>query len=188
MLINFKKPSGEEQQLFAFADTHGNHRRVIVPDGVETVVFAGDACVGGDQEQLDDFFSWFSALPVRNKLFVSGNHDLPFELDPGSAQSMVPANVIFLEDNGVTLNGIRFYSLPARQWMHAPLYLPSGIDVLITHGAPQGILDNGSGCPILRNLIDLAQPQIHIFGHLHFSGGQSIQKGKTCFYNVVFRE
>jgi predicted phosphodiesterase len=185
MLIKFKKPSGGEQQLFAFADTHGNHRRVIVPDGVETIIFAGDACEAGDQEQLEDFFAWFSALPARNRLFVPGNHDLPFEIDPDFAKSMVPENVIFLEDDGVTLNGIRYHSLPVRPWMHTPLYLPSGIDVLITHGAPQGILDKGFGCHILRNLIDSAQPQIHIFGHLHFTGGKSTREGKTWFYNVA---
>ncbi|MDR1895940.1 MAG: hypothetical protein LBR10_04030, partial [Prevotellaceae bacterium] len=139
----------------------------------------------GDQNQLEDFFAWFSALPVRNRLFVPGNHDLPFELSPDSAKSMIPENVIFLENDGVTLNGIRFYSLPARPWMYAPLYLPSGVDVLITHGAPLGIMDKGFGCRILRRLIDSAQPAVHIFGHAHFTGGQSAREGKTRFYNVA---
>jgi predicted phosphodiesterase len=185
MLINFKNPSGAEQQLFAFSDTHGNHRQVIVPDGVETILFAGDACEMGDLNQLEDFFAWFSALPVRNKLFVPGNHDLPFELVPDFARSILPENVIFLENQGVTLNGIRFYSLPVRPWMYAPLYLPSGIDVLVTHGAPLGIMDKNFGCSILRHLVDSAQPAIHIFGHLHFSGGKSMREGKTQYFNVA---
>ncbi|MDR1895535.1 MAG: metallophosphoesterase [Prevotellaceae bacterium] len=185
MLIKFKNLSGEEHQLFAFADTHGNHRQIIVPDDVETVIFAGDACEAGDQNQLEDFFAWFSALPAKNKLFVPGNHDLPFEFAPDFAKSMVPENVIFLENESVTLNGIRFYSLPVRPWMHAPLYLPSGVDVLVTHGAPQGILDKGFGCTILRHLVDLAKPEIHLFGHLHFSGRQWMQEGETQFYNVA---
>jgi predicted phosphohydrolase len=180
MPITFKR-----RQLFAFSDTHGNHRQVVIPAGAETVVFAGDACDAGDRKQLEDFFAWFSALPVQNKLFVSGNHDLPFEFAPDLAKSMVPKNVVYLENDGITLNGIRFYSLPVRPWMHSPLYLPSGVDVLVTHGAPQGILDEGCGCPILHHLVTLAKPEIHLFGHLHFSGGQSVREGQTQFYNVA---
>jgi predicted phosphohydrolase len=175
------------RQIFAFADTHGRHRQTVVPGGVETVVFAGDACEAGDMIQLNDFFDWFSALPVKNKLFVPGNHDMPFEFAPELAESMIPDNVIFLENSGVTLDGIHFYSLPARPWMYKPLYLPSDVDVLVTHGAPKGILDGGSGCLILRRLISTARPKLHIFGHAHRAGGQSLREGNTLFYNTAVK-
>ncbi|MDR0865009.1 MAG: hypothetical protein LBO74_08765, partial [Candidatus Symbiothrix sp.] len=82
---------------------------------------------------------------------------------------------------------IRFYILPARWGLYAPLPLPSGVDVLVTHGAPQGILDGGKGdgCPILRKMVDLARPQIHMFGHFHSEGGESLQVGDTLFCNVA---
>jgi predicted phosphohydrolase len=188
MRIELNTHSGNSQKLFAFADTHGNHWQITVPNDVETVIFAGDACEAGDHVQLTDFFAWFSSLPVRNKLFVAGNHDLPFEFAPDLAKNMVPENVIFLENEGVTVEGVHFYALPARPWMYKPLYLPSDVDVLVTHGAPKGILDANLGCPILRKLIALARPKNHIFGHVHQTAGQSVQEGDTMFWNVAVKQ
>ncbi|GHT19016.1 hypothetical protein AGMMS4957_02370 [Bacteroidia bacterium] len=177
-----------EKTIFAFADTHGKHREINIPSDTDIVVFAGDACEAGDQEQLTDFFDWFAALPVKHKLFVPGNHDLPFEFSPEFAVRMVPRNVTFIEQGEITLDGIRFYVLPVRPWLHEPLPLPSGVDVLITHGAPKGILDGGGqGCPILMELVDAAHPQIHLFGHSHLDGGKSLQMGDTLFCNVAMK-
>jgi len=52
------------------------------------------------------------------------------------------------------LGGVRFYVLPVRWLMHEPLYLPQGVDVLVTHGAPLNILDDNGhwGCPIICKL------------------------------------
>jgi Icc-related predicted phosphoesterase len=187
MKIELNTHSGKRHVVFAFADTHGRHRQVAVPGDVDTVIFAGDACEAGDQAQLEDFFAWFASLPAKNKLFVPGNHDLPFEFAPDIAANMVPKNVIFLEEDGITLNGMRFYALPARPWMHEALYLPSNIDVLVTHGAPKGILDAGQGCHILRKLVALEKPKNHIFGHVHQTGGQSVQEERTTFWNVTVK-
>jgi predicted phosphodiesterase len=176
------------KKLFAFADTHGNHRKINVPDGADIVVFAGDACEAGDMEHLQDFFAWFSALPVRYKLFVPGNHDLPFEFAPELAKRMIPKNIIFKEEGKIVMGDICFYVLPARPWMHVDTDLPSDVDVLVTHGAPLGILDKNFGCSILRKLVDTAQPKIHFFGHAHVCGGQSIEENKTKFFNVAVKK
>jgi Icc-related predicted phosphoesterase len=69
--------------------------------------------------------------------------------------------------------------------MHTSTYLPSDVDVLVTHGAPKGILDGGYGCDILSGIVELSQPKNHIFGHVHQTGGQSIKKYCTAFYNVA---
>ncbi|KAG9252264.1 Metallo-dependent phosphatase-like protein [Emericellopsis atlantica] len=49
------------------------------------------------------------------------------------------------------------------------------IDVAITHGPPQGILDRASGqrlgCPQLFSSIARARPRVHCFGHIHESWG-----------------
>jgi predicted phosphohydrolase len=180
MIIDFKN-----KKIFAFADTHGNHRKVSIPADTDIVVFAGDACEAGDMVQLQGFFAWFSALPVRHKLFVPGNHDLPFEFAPDLAKEMIPENIIFVDEGKIVMDDICFYVLTARPWMHLVTYLPSYVDILVTHGAPLGILDKNFGCPILRKLVDSAQPKIHIFGHVHFSGGQSVEENGTRFYNVA---
>jgi Icc-related predicted phosphoesterase len=89
------------------------------------------------------------------------------------------------------LAALIFFVLPVRYLMHKSdrlfLLYPHQIDVLVTHGAPKGILDrNGqAGCPILREIVNAAQPKIHIFGHVHEDGGQEVNVGKTRFMNVA---
>lgn len=74
MLLLFKK-----KLIFAFSDTHGNHRRLKVPEDADIIICAGDA-VEDDLKgsEYDNFISWFGALPARWKLFVPGNHELSF--------------------------------------------------------------------------------------------------------------
>ncbi|KAK8176258.1 hypothetical protein BC567DRAFT_226661 [Phyllosticta citribraziliensis] len=54
--------------------------------------------------------------------------------------------------------------------------IPDGIDIVMTHGPPQYILDQAedgrsSGCEHLRNAIIRAQPRLHCFGHIHAGYG-----------------
>jgi Icc-related predicted phosphoesterase len=180
------------KKIFAFADTHGRHREIAAPPDTDILICAGDVCEAGDEVQLQDFYKWFAAQPARHKLFVPGNHDLPFEFAPEYAASRLPAGITFIEQGGVTWDGIRFYVLPARMGLHAqtaPKRLPAGIDVLVTHCPPAGISDAGHwGCPILRKLVEQAAPKIHIFGHCHQHAGEKITIGKTIFYNVAVKE
>ena len=177
------------KHIFAFADTHGRHRKIEYDsEAADILVCAGDVCEAGNETQLRDFFVWFAAQPAKHKLFVPGNHDLPFNLYPEyAAQYYILEGVTFIENGGVTLGGIRFYVLPVRWLMHEPLYLPQNVDVLVTHGAPLHILDeNGRwGCPILRGLVEKSQPKIHIFGHAHNNGQKHVVFGNTSFYNVA---
>lgn len=56
--------------------------------------------------------------------------------------------------------------------------IPDGVDVLITHGPPHGILDAAAdghlcGCPDLRDTItQRVKPRLHIFGHIHEAYGK----------------
>ena len=50
MILDFKR------NIFAFSDTHGNHRKLQVPENVDIVICAGDAVednLVGDE--YDDF-------------------------------------------------------------------------------------------------------------------------------------
>ena len=174
----------------ALADTHGRHREYqYYSEIADILVCAGDVCDGGDEAQLCDFFDWFASQPAKHKLFVPGNHDLPFDLDPEYAVRYVPRSVTFIDNGGVTLGGVRFYALPVRPWLHEPLYLPQRVDVLVTHGAPSGILDcNGKvGCAILRDIVNEAKPRVHIFGHCHQEGTKKVETENTDFYNVAVK-
>ena len=52
----------------------------------------------------------------------------------------------------------------------------TGIDVMLTHGPPMGILDETSreehvGCKHLRRAVERCKPQLHAFGHIHEGWG-----------------
>jgi Icc-related predicted phosphoesterase len=65
--------------------------------------------------------------------------------------------------------------------------IPTGTDVLITHGPPMGILDvvrgDHVGCQDLFDRIQLIQPAVHAFGHIHEGSGVH-EKDGTTFVNA----
>ncbi|KAF5678469.1 metallophosphoesterase domain-containing protein [Fusarium circinatum] len=57
--------------------------------------------------------------------------------------------------------------------------IPKGIDIVVTHGPPHGIMDmtperQRIGCPQLFSAIAKSQPRIHCFGHVHSGWGAKI--------------
>jgi len=144
----------------------------------------GDAIEDVTEEALSDFMSWFSSIPASLRIFVPGNHDLFFEFYPDCISSLIPENVVLLENGGIDFEGISFYSLSAKPWLHNIEEIPSGIDFLLTHGPAFGYWDNGKGCPLLRQIIENGKVKNHIFGYIHECGGRSLQMSGTTFYNV----
>ena len=65
--------------------------------------------------------------------------------------------------------------------------IPASVDVLVTHGPPQGILDgpgNNAGCPILfQHVMKRIRPKVHVFGHWHANTGVK-KVGETVFVNA----
>lgn len=67
--------------------------------------------------------------------------------------------------------------------------IPEGIDILVTHGPPFGILDEVPdglrvGCRDLLDRVVEVKPKIHAFGHIHHSHGQ-VKLGDTLFVNAA---
>lgn len=57
--------------------------------------------------------------------------------------------------------------------------IPKGIDIVVTHGPPHGIMDmtpekQRIGCPQLFSAVAKPQPRIHCFGHVHSGWGAKI--------------
>ena len=75
------------------------------------------------------------------------------------------------------LSGFAFYA-PEPDLVSRWSEIPSGIDILVTHTPPHGVLDVPSaggvhlGCPHLRRAVSRIQPQLHVFGHVHASYGE----------------
>ena len=140
-------------RLVCISDTHGFHRKLAVPPG-DILIFAGDFD-GRTVEQVDDFNAWLGTLPYRHKLVIAGNHDLLFDRDPKRARAHL-TEAIYLEDSGVTLEGLKFWGSPVNsvlgeEWAFSRERMikirkhwdriPEGTDVLITHEPPYGTLD-----------------------------------------------
>jgi predicted phosphohydrolase len=189
-------------RIVAVADTHLFHPELVVPDG-DVFVHAGDLCRSGDLAELAEAARWVCSLPHRHKVVVSGNHDWAFVHTPAEARALFGKDVSYLQDSGVTLDGVRFWGSPwqpeyndwawnlprgpelAARWA----LIPEGLDVLITHGPPAGVGDRYTeqgrqGCADLRDRVARVKPRLHLFGHIHQDGG-FWQLGPTAFANVT---
>jgi Icc-related predicted phosphoesterase len=143
---------------------------------------------------------WFSALDkFKHKIFIAGNHDFLFERESIYAKTLVPDNVIYLEDNGVEIDEIRFWgspvSKPFNNWaFNRPeekllqhwQVVPADTDVLITHTPPYSIMDwvdwnrSHEGSPTLyKEVVERIKPKIHCFGNIHGGYGMKTLDGIT---------
>jgi Icc-related predicted phosphoesterase len=194
-------------RIVAVADTHLFHdSRFVVPDG-DIFVHAGDMCRRGDLDELEEAAEWIAELPHAHKVIVAGNHDWAFVRDPSAARARL-GNVTYLEDSGAVIGGLRFWGSPWQPafngWAFnlrrgAPLRevwakIPAGLDVLVTHGPPEGIGDSSgwedgtrAGCEELLARVQVVKPRLHLFGHIHQDGGYW-QHGETAFANVTVWE
>jgi predicted phosphodiesterase len=183
--------------LVALSDTHGYPCQV--PDG-DVLVHAGDVTDDGSLADLARAADWLHALPHRHKVLVAGNHDACLRDCRDEALRLL-GPIHYLEDAEVTLAGLRIWGSPwtpefggwpfmlprgaalAAKWA----LIPQGLDVLVTHGPPHGILDEvwgrAEGCEELADRVAAAAPRLHVFGHIH-EGHGTRWRGRTLFANV----
>ncbi len=188
-------------RLVCISDTHNLHDHLCVPDG-DVLVHAGDATMQGTEEELRRFADWLQGLPHRRKVVVAGNHDWLCERQPNEA-ARIFEGLDYLLDSGVEIDGRRFWGSPWQPWFLSWAFnlprgealrakwdlIPPTTDVLITHGPPQGLLDEVEtrtlrmlnahdapdghvGCEDLRTAVEALGPRVHVFGHIHEGYGQ----------------
>ena len=175
----------------------------MLPGG-PILVHAGDISNRGTIREVVQFLAWFDKLPYTHKILIAGNHDFFFEVakkeDIDSLLSNY--NIHYLNDSGITIEGIKFWGSPVTPYFHNWAFnrypneikphwdlIPEDIDVLITHGPPNGILDFTHydkmhvGCPSLLEKVMKIKPQVHVFGHIHEARGTKIVD-ETTFINA----
>lgn len=188
-------------RIVAMSDTHMKYPDV--PDG-DILIHAGDATYQGSQKECEEFFYWFAELPHRHKLFVPGNHDWWFQTHPKESEELFENCCDVLIDSAIHYDGINFWGSPYQpvfyDWAfnlprgkalkeHWDL-IPAGIDILVTHSPPYGIMDNVGGerypigCQDMREMVDRIKPRVHMFGHVHSTHGTLLTKN-TVFCNVA---
>lgn len=190
-------------KICIISDTHNKHKRLGRLPDADVVIHCGDFTSVGHSHEIVDFMKWYSMLPHKHKIIIAGNHDILFESSRLLALEKVPKNVIYLEDSGVEIEGVKFYGtpvqLPFMNWVFMRpeeklvqhwQAIPDDTDVLITHGAPHSIMDFGiysnhnTGSPSLYwEVINRIRPKLHCFGHVHSGYGQKVIEN-TTFINA----
>lgn len=157
----------------------------------------------------EKFKPWLYSQPIEYAISVAGNHDWIWELSPKSVPSWFPLNVVdreimtnakieCIEDNLVFYKGLKIYGTPVQpaflDWAfnrtenQLKKYwdaIPEGIDILLLHSPPYGILDKTgvtyNSCNIgsegLLKRIKEVRPKLVVFGHNHGEHGVIEQDG-----------
>ena len=176
------------------ADTHGLHDRLKLNAGT-FLIHAGDITEYGTEEEVAEFLYWFSRQLFTYKIFIAGNHDLYIEeCTSAKRKKIIPSNVIYLQNNGIEVKNVKIWGSPVTPYFLGMAFnarrgkeikkvwdkIPADTDILITHGPPNGILDNGIGDEELLKVINKIKPTIHCFGNEHG------QNGFKTFNNTTF--
>lgn len=185
-------------RIVAISDVHGKYKSVTLPDG-DLLVVAGDCLSRGTITELVDFNEWLGTLPHKHKIVIAGNHDET--LQHMTSPSKFITNASYLRDQEIVIEGKRIYGTPWTptygHWAFMAseavlsnhfLKIPSGLDLLITHGPPHTILDltltnERAGGRALYEAVKRANPRYHVFGHIHEGYGKLVI-ADTTFLNV----
>jgi len=187
-------------KFIAIADTHGFHRSLEIPAG-DILVHAGDLTRHGTLDDVQEFNDFLGSLPHPHKIVIAGNHDICFEIYRKACEELL-TNCVYLQDQEVIIDGIKFYGSPWQPWFYDWAFnlergpeiwakwdlIPENTDVLITHGPPYGLGDltargYSTGCQDLLEVIDQIKPKLHIFGHIHEGYGMTSNRD-TTFINA----
>jgi len=198
------------------SDTHTLHEQITkdLPGG-DIIIHAGDTMSSGRfQSEIKNFCDWYNSDSVDydHKIFIAGNHDRIFEDEPDRAMEIVKSYkwIDYLQDETIEVGNddrlIKIYGSPWQPEFYDWAFnlpkggpglmskwerIPEDVEILITHGPPQEILDISGppynqgqlGCSLLRERVDLIKPKIHVFGHIHGSYGYKFING-THFINA----
>lgn len=176
-------------KILHISDTHGKHHLLNDLPEADVIVHTGDISEDGTEEEVKDFIEWFGSLPYRHIIFIAGNHDNCLY---GANIEGLPYNVHYLCNDGITIDGIKFYGVPMfveddLEGNFPELFgrIPKDTDVLLTHQPPLGILDEQDGInygdyALYKRVMDI-RPKCHLFGHLHHT-----EKTQEVFRRVRF--
>jgi predicted phosphodiesterase len=195
-------------RIVCLSDTHNRHDALAVPDG-DVLLHAGDFTGRGRPREVAAFGAFLARLPHEEKVVVAGNHDFLFQDEPERARELL-GEVTYLQDSLAEVAGLRVWGSPWQPWFYDWAFnlqrgaalaekwalVPDGVDVLITHGPPHGILDTTSrgervGCEELTAARSRIRPRLHLFGHIHEAYGTHRADGilsvNACNCDLAYR-
>lgn len=187
-----------------FSDTHEKHEQVRIAP-TDLLLFCGDMTMDGDIQKLREFTQWMSWQECQAAAMIPGNHDRTLEPKPfpfgdhdellerirdTAHDAVANTSIEYLEHSETTLLGLRIFGSPwtpifnSDYWrfhyhrlMAETLWreIPEGLDILLTHGPLNGILDRTlenthAGCEYLYRRVRVNMknpPRVHCCGHIH---------------------
>lgn len=184
-------------KLVAISDTHGQQPEIPECDILVHCGDFSDMVDHGLAHQkayfYDEFLPWLKSLPAKHIVTVAGNHDswahtLYLTDTEWKLREALPSHIHYLRDNSVTINGLVIYGtpwvptlvnwafyLPANEAKVRYEMMPSGADIILSHGPPKGLCDSileyGLTDPLgsqhLRDRIIETSPKYVFCGHIH---------------------
>ena len=146
-----------------------------------------------------EFRYWLVEQPVKEIIFVAGNHSHIFEVSKRDVPKM-NKNFHYLEDSFIEIFGLKIYGTPhqlnfnnwafnlseeelSRKWE----LIPDDVDILLCHSPPYGIMDKTSdniniGSKSLLKRIEKIKPKYIVYGHNHAEYG-IIEKNGIKYIN-----
>lgn len=192
-------------KFVAISDTHGQHHQLTLPSG-DVLIHAGDIIMNGSAAAVLDFLDWFTRQGFKHKIFIAGNHDFYFEKSTAAEiAAIIPGNVVYLNDSGVTINDIYLWGSPISPWFFNWAFnrrrgdaiqahwnlIPPHTNILITHGpavdkSDSTISGRHVGCSNLADRVNAIKPAVHICGHIHEAYGELEHDGtRYCNASVL---
>lgn len=194
-------------RILHISDTHQFHQQMPINrfEGIDIVIHSGD-CSNVYNPVLNSievtgFIAWYRTVPVKYKIYVAGNHDTSIERRMITHKNFEEAGIIYLENEDITIDGIKFYGSPytptfgnwafmkAREKINRVWEaIPDDTDVLIVHGPPKGVRDlsydrEGNlefcGCSALMKRCWALKDTLKlvVFGHIHNMDGVETNQG-----------
>lgn len=202
-------------KIWHVSDTHCKQDQLVIPVGIDTVVHSGDASNQRDpflnEAELHRFIDWLADLPIKNRVFVAGNHDTSLEKGLITADYIRSRGIVYLNNEDIIIDGLKFWGSPfttaygdwafmkarhkiCRVWET----IPDDTDILVTHGPPYNILDSTynsdnkielCGDTSLMKRIMKLNLKLMCFGHIHSThdirnaGTRTISGSSTIYSN-----
>ena len=89
-------------KIWHISDTHTYHDLLRIPEGVDMVIHSGDCSNPRDpynnEPEVREFIDWYKELPIKNKIYVPGNHDTSIEKKLVIKKDFTDAGIVYLED------------------------------------------------------------------------------------------
>lgn len=182
-------------RIVHISDTHGKHRDLVLPPG-DVLVHSGDFCELGIDVEINAFLNWIDRQSYKHIVLISGNHDSDLAECEGFVDLQFEfGRVHYLCNDSIVIDGVKFYGSPYTPSEFGDSFtyypedadwsnIPNDTDVLVTHGPPRDILDDGQGCSALKTRVAELNLKAHLFGHIHQSKGMK-KKGNTFYSNAA---